>query len=139
MSGSTNEFSSAAYKYAALFYAIATAFLWYVWNAFGSFLALHYLPENPEGYSHLNPHFKVWNLAASGVAAGICLLGLLSIERLRYYILDVGDELTRVSWNDFKETQKSTVIVLGLCVVSAIFLFVCDQVFHRVVNLLLSL
>lgn len=139
MSGTASEFSKTAYKYAALFYGIVTSFAWYLFYAMGSFLALHYFPENPDGYSHLNPDFPTWNTAVSGVFAFVTLLVLLSLEKLRFYVLDSGDELTRVSWNDLKETQKSTAIVLGLCIVSAIFLFVSDQIFLWIVNSLLSM
>jgi preprotein translocase subunit SecE len=134
----SNEIPNAAYRWAAGLYALFGLFMGYVFYELGTFLAQHYLPENASGFSLANPNFALWNGVLATVLAAVITVILFANERLKEYIVDVGDELTRVSWAKVKEVQKSTVIVVALCVISAIFLFVADQLFLKLVNFVLG-
>jgi preprotein translocase SecE subunit len=63
---------------------------------------------------------------------------MFASRRLKEYVVDVGDELTRVSWADLKETQKATLIVIVLVAVSSVFLFLADFLFVKVIQLIMS-
>ena len=134
----SNEIPNAAYRWAAALYLLFGAFAFYVFYELGIFLAQHYLPENASGFSLANPNFGIWNTSIAIVMAFVVVAILFANVKLKEYIVDVGDELTRVSWADVKEVQKSTVTVVLLCVVSATFLFFADQAFLKVVNFILG-
>jgi preprotein translocase SecE subunit len=134
----SNEIPNAAYRWAAGFFALFSLFFGYVFYELGVFLAQHYLPENASGFSLANPNFSMWNSGVAVVLAVVLAVILFANEKLKNYVVDVGDELTRVSWAKVKEVQKSTMIVVALCVLAATFLFAADQIFLKIVNFVLS-
>ncbi len=134
----SNDIPNAAYRWAAGLYFVFAIFSYYVFYELGIFLAQHYLPENASGFSLANPNFMAMNIAVAIVLALVTAVVLFANVKLKEYVVDVGDELTRVSWAEVKEVQKSTVVVVALCVVSAVFLFVADQAFLKVVNFILG-
>jgi preprotein translocase SecE subunit len=134
----SNEIPNGAYRYAGGFYFLFLLYSGYAFYEFGIFLATHYLPENASGFSLANPHFTMWNTIIAVALAAVITVILFAQEKLRNYIVDVGDELCRVSWAEIKETQKSTVVVVSLCTLAAVFLFVADQIFLKFINYLLS-
>lgn len=134
----SNEIPNAAYRWAAALYLLFGLFAFYAFYRLGIFLAQHYLPENASGFSLANPNFTAMNMGVAIVLAVVTVVILFANVKLKEYMVDVGDELTRVSWADIKEVQKSTVVVVILCVVSAVFLFVADQAFLKIVNFILE-
>jgi len=127
-----------AYRYALAFYAIVAAYFFYTFHGLGIFLGTHYMPQSASGFSVLNPNFNTWN---SGVATALTLVvvvGLLAWQKLKEYVVDVGDELTRVSWAALSETQRATLVVVVLVIVSSIFLFCADFMFLKFVNLIMN-
>lgn len=134
----SNEIPNAAYRWAAGFLAFFALFAGYVFYEAGVFMAQHYLPENASGFSLANPNFSKWNGGLAALLAIVLTVILFAKENLKNYLVDVGDELTRVSFAKVKDVQKSTLIVVALCVISATFLFAADQVFLKIVNYVLS-
>jgi preprotein translocase subunit SecE len=130
--------SNAIYRYAFAFYLLLTGYAWYAFHGLGLFLAKHVFPQTATGFSVVNPRFNLYNNLIATVFAVIVFVGLLSIQKVKDFFLDVGDELTRVSWTGLSETRKSTFIVCVLVVVSAAFLFAADMVFVKIINFVLS-
>jgi preprotein translocase subunit SecE len=130
--------NSVAYRYALAFYLVFAAYVWYVFHGLGLFVATHYMPQSASGFSVVNPNFSLWN---NGIATAITLavvIALLAWQKLKEYVVDVGDELTRVSWAELAETQKATLVVVVLVLVSSAFLFAADVAFLKVVNAILN-
>jgi preprotein translocase subunit SecE len=132
------ENSNSIYRYAFAFYLLISGYAWYTFHGLGLLLAKHVFPQTATGFSVVNPKFNLYNNLIATAFALIVFVGLLSIERIKNFFLDVGDELTRVSWAGFSETRKSTGIVCILVVVSAAFLFASDMVFVKIINFILS-
>ena len=75
----------------------------------------------------------------AGIVATIltiaAMIAALASKKLRNYIIDVGDELSRVSWATLKEVQKSTAIVILLVIVVGFTLFFADTFFQKIINI----
>jgi preprotein translocase SecE subunit len=133
-----SDIPNSAYRYAAVFYAIFAAFFWYLFHAAGLFVAQHYMPQSASGFSVANPNFTLWNNTIASLLTVVAAVLLFASRRLKDYVVDVGDELTRVSWADLKETQRATLIVIVLVAVSSVFMFVSDFVFVKVIQFIMS-
>jgi preprotein translocase SecE subunit len=133
-----SEIPNTAYRYALAFYALFAVFFWYTFHALGQFVAQHYVPQSASGFSVANPKFALWNNTVASVLTLVAVVLMFASRRLKEYVVDVGDELTRVSWADLKETQRATVIVIVLVAVSSVFLFLADFVFIKVIQLIMS-
>lgn len=129
--------SNAAYRYALAFFLIFTAYFWYIFHSIGAFLAQHYIPEGSR-FSVSHPDFNMTNNIAATVLALVVLFILFSSDKLKEHVVDVGDELSHVSWANLTDTRKATLIVLGLVLVSSLVLFLFDMFFLRVVNAVLE-
>lgn len=134
----SSEVSNAAYRYALAFYVIFAGYFFYVFHALGIFLATHYFPQNASGYSVVNPNFSFWNNSIASALTLVIVFIMFANSKLKEYVVDVGDELTRVSWSDLKETRHATLIVIALCLVSSAFLFTADLIFMRLVNFIMG-
>lgn len=132
------DVSPVAYRYALAIYVIFTAFGWYTSYEAGLFLAQYVFPESASGFSVANPDFPMWNRAIATVLALVFGFLLFAHEGLKEYVVDSGDEMTRVSWTSLETTQKSTGIVLVLVVLSSIFLFAADFLFLKIVNYIMG-
>jgi len=55
------------------------------------------------------------------------------------FIRQVRQELARVTWPSRKETTVSTVMVFVMVFISAVFLFIADQVISTVIQWILGL
>lgn len=132
------EISNTAYRYALAFYIIFAAFFWYLFHALGLFLAQHYMPQNASGFSVANPNFNLWNNSIASVLTVVAAVIMFASRQLKDYVVDVGDELTRVSWADLKETQRATLIVIVLVAVSSVFMFLSDFVFVKFIQFIMS-
>ncbi len=132
------EVSPIAYRYALAVYVLFAAFAWYTFHEAGLFLAQYVFAESASGFSVANPDFPMWNKVSASALTAVLILVLFTHERLKEYVVDVGDEMTRVSWTALEQAQKSTGVVLVLVVLSAIFLFAADFVFLRFVNFVIG-
>ncbi len=54
------------------------------------------------------------------------------------FLKQVRAEAARVTWPSRKETTYSTLTVFGMVLISAIFLFVIDQVIAHIIQLILG-
>jgi preprotein translocase SecE subunit len=133
-----SEISNSAYRYALAFYVIFAAFFWYLFHAAGLFVAQHFVPQSASGFSVANPNFSLWNNTIAGILTAVTAVFLFASRRLKDYVVDVGDELTRVSWADLKETQRATLIVIVLVAVSSVFMFLSDFVFVKLIQIIMS-
>jgi len=133
-----SDISNSAYRYALGFYALVAGFLWYFFHALGLFIAQHYVPQSASGFSVANPKFSLWNNSVASILTVIAVVLLFASRRLKDYVVDVGDELTRVSWAALKETQRATVIVIVLVAVSSVFMFLSDLVFVKFIQFIMS-
>ncbi|MBM3381147.1 MAG: preprotein translocase subunit SecE [Betaproteobacteria bacterium] len=133
-----SEIPNTAYRYALGFYVLFAGFFWYAFHALGQFVAQHYVPQSASGFSVANPKFALWNNTVASLLTVVAVVLMFASRRLKEYVVDVGDELTRVSWADLKETQKATLIVIVLVAVSSVFLFLADFIFVKVIQLIMS-
>lgn len=133
-----SDIPNSAYRYALAFYALFAGFLWYMFHALGLFIAQHYVPQNASGFSVANPKFSLWNNTVASLLTVIGVVILFASRSLKEYVVDVGDELTRVSWADLKETQRATLIVIVLVAVSSVFMFLSDFVFVKIIQFIMS-
>jgi preprotein translocase SecE subunit len=132
------DVSPVAYRYALAIYLLFMAFAWYSFHAAGLFMAQYVVAESASGFSVANPDFPMWNNLAASVLTVVVAIILFTHERLKEYVVDVGDEMTRVSWTNLQVAQKSTGMVLVLVILSSIFLFAADLVFLKLVNFLIG-
>lgn len=132
------DVSPIAYRYALAIYLIFMAFGWYTAHETGLFLAQYVFPESASGFSVANPDFPMWNRALASALALVFGFVLFAHDGLKEYVVDAGDEMTRVSWTSLETTQKSTGIVLVLVVLSSIFLFAGDFLFLKIVNYIMA-
>ncbi len=134
-----NDVSHVAYRYAALFYSIIAAYFWYLFYSLWVFLGKNYLPQDVSNiFSIQNSNFYAVSIGIATLLTTIVVGSLLAHKKLKEFIVDVGDELSRVAWPTLKEAQKTTVIVIALVIVSSIVLFFADTVFLRIINLIMS-
>lgn len=130
--------SNIAYRYALAMYVLFAGYFWYVFHSLGQFVAQHYLPQSASGFSVVNPKFGLWNNLLATALTLVVVVLLFANDRLKEYVVDVGDELTRVSWSDLKETQRATIVVIALVIVSSAFLFAADYTFLKIMNLIIG-
>lgn len=133
-----SEISNSAYRYAFAFYVLFGVFFWYLFHALGIFLGQFYMPQSASGFSVVNPNFNTWNNIIATTLTFVAVVFMFASRRLKDYVVDVGDELTRVSWADLKETQRATVIVIVLVAVSSVFMFLSDLVFVKIIQFIMS-
>lgn len=133
-----SDIPNTAYRYALGFYVIFAGFFWYMFHALGLFIAQHYVPQNAAGFSVANPKFSLWNNTVASLLTVVAVVIMFASRSLKDYVVDVGDELTRVSWADLKETQRATLIVIVLVAVSSVFMFLSDFVFVKLIQLIMS-
>ncbi len=134
-----NEVSNIAYRYAALLYGIIAAYFWYIFYSLWVFLGKHYFPQNVSSiFSLQNHNFTTVSIVVATVLTLLVTVGLILNKKLKTFIVDVGDELSRVAWPTFKEAQKTTAIVIALVIVASIVLFLADTVFLKIINLIMS-
>jgi hypothetical protein len=117
-----SDIPNSAYRYALVFYIIFFAFIWYLFHASGLFIAQHYMPQSASGFSVANPNFAKWNYLSATVLSVVAFVFLFASRKLKDYVVDVGDELTRVSW----------------VAVSSVFMFLSDLVFVKFIQFIMS-
>ena len=134
-----NEISQIAYRYAALFYGIIAAYFWYIFYSLWVFLGKNYLPQDVSSvFSIQNSNFQIVSIVIATLLTIAVTAGMFINRKLKEFIVDAGDELSRVAWPTFIEAQKTTAIVIALIIVSSIVLFFADTVFLKFINLIMS-
>jgi preprotein translocase subunit SecE len=58
------------------------------------------------------------------------------IKKLKNYIHEVNQELSKVSWPSRQELYGSTLIVITLCAILSVFVFGIDILLNQLLNLL---
>ncbi len=133
------EISKVAYRYAFALYAFIAGYVGYCVYSLWLFLGKHYFPQDVSSILSVQNgqfYFLHWGVTLLGVIATVSTLILNS--SMRHFLVDVGDELSRVSWTDFRTTQKSTIVVILLVIASSIVIFVADSIFLKIVQLFMS-
>jgi len=132
-------FSKSAFRYTIALYVIIAAYFWYLFYSLWQFLGQNFFPQNVSSILSIqNSNFHTLNIF---VALGLTLLVvalLVAYKKLRDYLLDVGDELSRVSWPTLLEAQKSTALVILIVLVVGFILFFADTVFLKVINFIMN-
>lgn len=135
---SQSQVSDGAYRYALAIYISFAAYIWYVFHSLGLFLAQHYVPENANGFSTANPNLNLINNTVATALTVVIIVFLFAYQKLKEFVVDVGDELTRTSWATMKETYSATLVVIGLVISSGIFFFIVDFIFLKAINAILG-
>jgi preprotein translocase subunit SecE len=133
------EFSKAAIRYAIALYAVITAYFGYLFYSLWQFLGQNYFPQNVSSILSIqNSNFHIVNIFVAIVLTLLVVALLVSYKKLREYLLDVGDELSRVSWPTLLEAQKSTAMVVLIVLVVGFALFFADTFFLKVINFIMN-
>jgi len=61
------------------------------------------------------------------------------IQNLTQYIKDVVAEMHKVSWPGRQELMGTTVLVIVLSLIMAVFVYACDQVLNQIVSLIFQI
>jgi preprotein translocase subunit SecE len=134
-----SEISKTAHRYAVLLYVLVGSYIWYLSYSLWLFLGKHYFPQDVSSIlSVQNGQFHTLNIVVASGVTVVGLVGLVLYKRLREFFVDVGDELSRVSWPTWKEAQKSTFIVILLVIVAGMVLFLADALFLKLIHLFMS-
>ena len=134
----SSEISNAGYRNALILYAMIAFCVWYFTHGLGIFVAQNFLPQTASGFSIANPRFGTWNNMIAIAVSAVGTVGLFANEKLKEYISEVGEEVSRISWASIEESRNSTGIVLALVFVSSIFLFLIDFVFTKAMHFFIS-
>ena len=131
--------SKSALRYTIAIYAIAAAYFYYLFYCLWQFLGQNFFPQNVSSVLSIqNSNFHIINILVAISLTLLVIALLLSFQKLRNYLLDVGDELSRVSWPTLAETQKSTALVIVIVLVVGFILFFADTVFLKIINLIMN-
>lgn len=131
--------SKAAFRYSLALYVIMASYFWYLFYSLWQFLGQNFFPQNVSSILSIqNSNFHALNLVVASVLMVFTIAALASYKKLRNYLFDVGDELSRVSWPTLLETQKSTAIVIVIVIVVGFALFFADTLFLRVINFIMN-
>jgi preprotein translocase SecE subunit len=82
----------------------------------------------------LGVNFRMANLIAMVVSIGFAI-GLKRSERVSTYAMEVGNELSKVTWPTWKETRLSTVVVIVVTLIIAAILGLLDLAWGALSNL----
>ncbi len=73
-----------------------------------------------------------------GAVAAVALLFWVWQSKYRIFTQEAADELVRVTWPTWKETQHNTKVTVVLSVIFAFILWVFDQIFGSLTRLILG-
>ena len=133
------SFSKSAFRYTLALYAVLTAYFWYLFYSLWQFLGQNFFPQNVSSILSIqNSNFHLVNILVATSLAFLVVALLASYKKLREYLLDVGDELSRVSWPTWQEAQKSTALVILIVLVVGFLLFFADTVFLKAINFIMN-
>lgn len=130
------DVSKTAYRYVIIIYALTACYFWYFFYSLWFFIGKNYFAENVSSiFSIQNSNFSTLAVIVSSVFTILSIWSLYAYRKLRNFVVDVGDELSRVSWATFKEVQKSTAVVILLVLVLGFGLFFADTFFQKLINI----
>lgn len=133
------DISKSAYRYAFVLYALTAGYFWYLFYSFWFFLGKNYFTTDVSNVLSIqNSQFTTVAISVASTLTLIVLVALLSWQKLRNFVIDAGDELSRVSWATFKEVQKSTAVVILLVIVVGFTLFFADTFFQKLINTVMT-
>jgi preprotein translocase SecE subunit len=127
----------------AVAFTILDAFLDWVWVPFSdgvNYLAIEYLGASGTvvaNYAILGSYVTLTTVLAL-VTAGALTYWLYQPEEYRSFLSEVIIELKKVTWPDWNETRRNTVVVIGFTVILAGFLWISDKVWQALTNLVLT-
>ena len=134
-----NEFSKSALRYTIALYGIMISYFWYLFYSLWQFLGQNFFPQDVSSLLSIqNSHFHIVNILVATLLTLLVVVSLITYRKLRDYLLEVGDELSRVSWPTFKESQKSTLLVIIIVLVVGFILFFADSIFLKVINFIMN-
>lgn len=129
------DVSKTAYRYVAAIYVLTACYFWYFFYSLWVFIGKNYFAENVSSVlSVQNSQFSTLAIVFSSILTIVMIFVLYSYRKLRLFVIDVGDELSRVSWATAKEVQKSTAVVILLVLVLGFALFFADTFFQKLIN-----
>ena len=131
--------SKSAFRYTLALYAIIAAYFWYLFYSLWQFLGQNFFPQNVSSVLSIqNSNFHILNIFVAIVLTLLVVALLVAYRKLRDYLVDVGDELSRVSWPTLLEAQKSTAFVIVSVIIVGFVLFFADTVFLKVINFIMN-
>jgi preprotein translocase subunit SecE len=131
--------SKPAFRYTLALYAVMATYFWYLFYSLWQFLGQNFFPQNVTSILSLqNVHFQMVHIFVATSLTFLVVAMLASAKNLREYLLDVGDELSRVSWPSWQEAQKSTILVILIVLVVGFLLFFADTFFLKVINMIMN-
>ncbi|MBX9703212.1 MAG: preprotein translocase subunit SecE [Silvanigrellaceae bacterium] len=134
-----SESNQMKYRYAFVIYAVIASYFWYFFYSLSIFICKNYLSEGVTSvFSIQNSYFHSVMVSCATILTLAVMIPLFFYAKLKEFIIDVGDELSRVSWPELSEAQKKTGLVIILVIVSSIFLSIFDFVFLKIINIFLS-
>ncbi len=129
------DISKTAYRYTFVIYALSAGYFWYMFYSLWFFLGKNYFTENVASILSIqNSRFGSVAVLVASLCTALVIISLLSYTKWRNFILDVGDELSRVSWTKAKDVQKSTALVILLVLIIGFTLFFADSFFQKIIN-----
>jgi preprotein translocase subunit SecE len=66
-----------------------------------------------------------------------CLTGIFMKDKIKNYLLEVRAELKKVTWPDKKTLRLSTVVIVFLMVIMALYFGIIDLIFSKVISLII--
>ncbi len=118
-------------RYVNLSFVVAGLLLYVVLG--GTFSVVIELLGSSANAQVLGSNFRVGNLLALVVAA-VVAVQLRRSERVHTWAMEVGNELSKVSWPTWTETKKATWVVIATTLVIAALLGLLDWVFLSLSN-----
>jgi preprotein translocase SecE subunit len=118
-------------RYVNLSFVVAGLLLYVVLG--GTFSVVIELFGSSANAQVLGSNFRVGNLLALVVAAAVAVQ-LRRSERVHTWAMEVGNELSKVSWPTWTETKKATWVVIATTLVIAALLGLLDWVFLSLSN-----
>jgi preprotein translocase SecE subunit len=118
-------------RYVNLSFVVAGLLLYVVLG--GTFSVVIELFGSSANAQVLGSNFRVGNLLALLVAA-VVAVQLRRSERVHTWAMEVGNELSKVSWPTWAETKKATWVVIATTLVIAALLGLLDWVFLSLSN-----
>jgi preprotein translocase subunit SecE len=88
-------------------------------------------------FAILGSNFRLGHLLAMAAAIGIAIV-LRKNERIHEFAMEVGQELSKVTWPTWKDTKRATVVVIITTLIIASILGLLDLVWGSVSRLFYS-
>jgi len=101
------------------------------------FSALIEVAGSSANFAILGSNFRLGQLLAMAASVGVALY-LRKNEKVYEYAMEVGQELSKVTWPTWKDTKRATIVVIVTTLVISIILGLLDLVWGAVSRLFYS-